>query len=61
MKLKNKLLKIVYGKCPKCGGELEDLKKEVTELKQHIKPEYDLTKREGVIKYLDVSNSTLTH
>ena len=25
MKLKNKLLKIVYGKCPKCGGELEEV------------------------------------
>ena len=25
MKLKNKLLKIVYSKCPKSGGELEEV------------------------------------
>ena len=43
---------------PKMLEEMQDLKKEVTELKQHIKPKYDLTKRDGVIKYLNVSNST---
>ena len=45
---------------PKMMEEMQDLKKEVTELKQHIKPKYDLTKRDGVIKYLNVSNSTIT-
>lgn len=25
MKLKNKLLKIVYSECPKCGGEWEEV------------------------------------
>ena len=45
---------------PKMMEEMQCLKQEVTELKQHIKPKYDLTKRDGVIKYLNVSNSTLT-
>ncbi|WNL28027.1 hypothetical protein QUR76_06720 [Arcobacter cryaerophilus gv. pseudocryaerophilus] len=45
---------------PKMLEEMQDLKKEVTELKQHIKPEYDLTKRAGVMAYLKVSNNTIT-
>ncbi|MEM5558715.1 hypothetical protein AAHK07_09335 [Aliarcobacter cryaerophilus] len=45
---------------PKMLEEMQDLKKEVTELKQHIKPEYDLTKRAGVMSYLKVSNNTIT-
>ena len=45
---------------PKMMEEMQYLKQEVTELKQHIKPKYDLTKRDGVIKYLNVSNSTIT-
>ncbi len=36
---------------PKMMEEMQDLKKEVTELKQHIKPKYDLTKQSGVLKY----------
>ncbi|WP_066219012.1 hypothetical protein [Aliarcobacter cryaerophilus] len=45
---------------PKMLEEMQDLKKEVTELKQHIKPKYDLTKQSGVLKYLEISESTLS-
>ncbi|MFY9085401.1 hypothetical protein [Aliarcobacter cryaerophilus] len=34
---------------PKMLEKIQELTDEVIELKQHIKPEYDLTKREGVI------------
>ncbi|MCG3698730.1 hypothetical protein L5F42_02630 [Aliarcobacter butzleri] len=44
---------------PKMLEEMQDLKKEVTELKQHIKPEYDLTKRADVKIYLNISDCTL--
>jgi len=46
---------------PKMLEEMKDLKKEVTELKQHIKPEYDLTKRAGVMAFLNISDGTLNN
>ena len=46
---------------PKMLEEMQDLKKEVTELKQHIKPEYDLTKRAGVKAFLNISDGTLNN
>ena len=45
---------------PKMMEEMQCLKQEVTELKQHIKPKYDLTKQSGVLKYLEISESTLS-
>ena len=45
---------------PKMMEEMQQLKSEIKELKQHIKPEYDLTKRAGVMSYLKVSNNTIT-
>ena len=45
---------------PKMMEEMQCLKQEVTELRQHIKPKYDLTKRAGVMAYLKVSNNTIT-
>ena len=45
---------------PKMLEEMQDLKKEVTELKQHIKPKYDLTKRDDVKKFLNnITDTTL--
>ncbi|MFX4252029.1 hypothetical protein ACOL21_04190 [Aliarcobacter butzleri] len=44
---------------PEMLEEMKKLKKEVIELKQHIKPEYDLTKRADVMTYLNISESTL--
>lgn len=45
---------------PMMAKQIEELQKKLDEIKQEIKPKYDLTKRDGVIKYLDVSNSTIT-
>ncbi|MCT7528766.1 hypothetical protein N5T79_06370 [Aliarcobacter cryaerophilus] len=45
---------------PKMLEEMQDLKKEVTELRQHIKPKYDLTKRDDVKKFLNnITDTTL--
>lgn len=38
---------------------MESMQEELHELKQYVKPKYDLTKRDGVLKYLDISESTL--
>lgn len=45
---------------PEMLKEMQELKDEVIELRQHIKPKYDLTKRAGVMKYLNISDSTIT-
>ena len=49
----------VLKQIPELLKELKELKSEVTELKQYIKPEYDLTKRDGVKKFLDIADGTL--
>ena len=46
---------------PKMMEEMQCLKQEVTELKQHIKPKYDLTKRAGVKAFLNISDGTLNN
>ena len=45
---------------PEMLKEMQELKDEVIELRQHIKPKYDLTKQSGVLKYLEISESTLS-
>lgn len=49
----------VLKQIPEMLEEIKELKKEVIELRQHIKPKYDLTKQSGVLKYLEISESTL--
>ena len=44
---------------PKIAESIEQLKKENEELKQHFNPKYDLTKRAGVKKYLNISDSSI--
>ncbi len=44
---------------PKMLEKIESMENEIIELKQQLKPKYDLTKRAGVMKYLNISNSTL--
>lgn len=45
---------------PKMMEEVQQLKSEIKELKQHIKPEYDLTKRDDVKKFLNnITDTTL--
>ena len=45
---------------PKMLEEMQDLKKEVAVLRQHIKPKYDLTKRDDVKKFLNnITDTTL--
>ncbi|WP_419677502.1 hypothetical protein ACN2EN_07000 [Aliarcobacter lanthieri] len=45
---------------PKVLEEMQNLKKDIHELKQHLKPEYDLSRRNGVMKYLNISDSTIS-
>ena len=44
---------------PELLHKLDKLSNEIKELKQHLKPKYNLTKRADVIKYLHISESTL--
>jgi len=44
---------------PKMLEEMQDLKKEVLNIENRLAPKLDLTKRDGVKKYLDISDSTL--
>jgi len=44
---------------PQLVDEIKGLKSEVIELKQQLKPKYDLSKRAGVMKYLNISDSTV--
>lgn len=45
---------------PQILKKIELVSFELSELKQQIRPEYDLSKRAGVMKYLDISNSTVS-
>jgi len=44
---------------PKLYEKIESMENEIIELRQHIKPKYDLTKRAGVVRFLNISESTL--
>lgn len=44
---------------PKMFEKMENMQSELIELKQQLKPKYDLTKQSGVLKYLEISESTL--
>lgn len=45
---------------PQMLEKLEQLNNQILELKQQLKPKYDLTKRSNVLKYLEISESTLS-
>ena len=45
---------------PKMAKQMEEMQKEIIELRQQIKPEYDLTRQSGVLRFLDISESTLS-
>lgn len=49
----------VLKRIPDILKAMESMQEELKELKQYVKPKYDLTKRDGVLKYLDISESTL--
>ncbi|MFV7791295.1 hypothetical protein ACNSOP_08975 [Aliarcobacter lanthieri] len=44
---------------PKMFEKMESMQSELIELKQQLNPKYDLTKQSGVLKYLEISESTL--
>ena len=44
---------------PKMFEKMEEMQTEITELRQHLKPKFDLTKRAGVKAFLDISDSTI--
>lgn len=44
---------------PQMMEKIDFLNMEIMKIKNHLEPQYDLTKRAGVTKYLDVSNSTI--
>ncbi|RBQ26640.1 hypothetical protein [Arcobacter sp. CECT 9188] len=44
---------------PKVLEEMQNLKQDIQELKQQLQPEYNLSKRNGVLKYLNISDSTI--
>lgn len=39
---------------------MESMQEELHELKQYVKPKYDLTKRDGVKKFLEIGDATLS-
>ncbi|WP_418186583.1 hypothetical protein [Aliarcobacter lanthieri] len=45
---------------PKVLEEMQNLKQDIQELKQQLQPEYNLSKRNGVLKYLNISDSTIS-
>lgn len=45
---------------PEMLQSIKNLTLEVVELKKQLKPKYDLSKRSNVLKYLEISESTLT-
>ena len=51
----------VLKKIPQILDLVKSMQDEIKELKSYVKPEYDLTKREGVKKYLDVTDVTLSN
>ncbi|MCT7911690.1 hypothetical protein N5912_07600 [Arcobacter lacus] len=46
---------------PKMFEKMEEMQTEITELRQHLKPKFDLTKRAGVKAFLDISDGTLNN
>ncbi|RBQ32306.1 hypothetical protein CRU92_00920 [Arcobacter sp. FW59] len=47
------------GLIPKIFKKMESMENELLDLKQQLQPKYDLTRRAGVMKYLNISNSTV--
>lgn len=39
--------------------KIESLNLQLTKINNHLEPKYDLTKRAGVMNYLNISNSTI--
>ncbi len=46
---------------PKMFKKMEEMQTELTELRQQLKPKFDLTKRAGVKAFLDISDGTLNN
>ena len=46
---------------PKMLEKMEEMQSELTELRQQLKPKFDLTKRAGVKAFLDISDGTLNN
>ena len=46
---------------PKMLEKMEEMQSELIELRQQLKPKYDLTKRAGVKAFLDISDGTLNN
>ncbi|MCT7549852.1 hypothetical protein N5U04_11100 [Aliarcobacter butzleri] len=46
---------------PKMFEKMEEMQTELTELRQQLKPKFDLTKRAGVKAFLDISDGTLNN
>lgn len=51
----------VLGLLPKMFEKMEEMQTELTELRQQLKPKFDLTKRAGVKAFLDISDGTLNN
>lgn len=45
---------------PEMVEQLKSLNREIELIKNHLEPKYNLTKRSGVLRYLDISESTLS-
>lgn len=46
---------------PKMFEKMEEMQTELTELRQQLKPKFNLTKRAGVKAFLDISDGTLNN
>lgn len=46
---------------PQLVNQMQDLQNEVTKIKQHLSPKYDLTKRSGIKSFLEISDGTLNN
>ena len=44
---------------PQIMEKIESLNLQLTKINNHLEPKYDLTKRAGVMNYLNISNSTI--
>ncbi len=44
---------------PQMMEKIESLNLELMKIKNHLEPKYDLTKRAGVMSYLNISNSSI--
>lgn len=45
---------------PQMMEKIESLNLELVKIKNHLEPKYDLTKRSGIMKFLKISDSTVS-